>query len=167
MTQKVQKNFGYLFDEFRPAPNRNRTETHIPSSLADTIVPTFDAYGTGRWTDVQSGTLGATNASNVTAFTVPDGVLRFVCWAEGIHDDAIATHRLRFTIRNADGTQNIAIGLTEEINDAGALALLRHFYIPPGFGLRLFSEDAVGVGNVLRCNFGFIDLVPGSYLVTP
>jgi len=147
--------------------------TTLPGEILGEIRPTLDTYG---WDRLRPGPAGegagptAENAQGVLATdsvllsAVPAGIMRYVIFLSGSHDDPVAGGlELSFQLRTGTIDVGIAPSRVTAANPV-RMGLDRHLLLEPGQVLLMRSVPAPAVGERLFLRMRFVDIDFGEYI---
>ena len=171
---KVKRAFTWLRNSLRIIDR-----TTLPGEILGEIRPTLDTFGWDRLAPVSSGigvgpqvesASGVLGSNTVSVNPVPEGVMRYVIYCSGFHDDTTALAlSLQVRIPVPTGTVEIAIDKGTGVA-AGQIAspiqhgLERNILLAPGERIVLRSVPDPGGVDRLSILYKFVDIDFGEYI---
>ena len=138
-----------------------------PDVVADTLLPTFDVFGSQRMEEVQfEGILGPLGAFEATHSRVPAGFIRHYLCMQYSHDEPATVHELiPVLIVTTPAATFPAVALkTRELVNQNSICAIRNVVVPPlGFiGARV--DGTLGPGARLTLRVLWVEMPVGEYL---
>lgn len=137
------------------------------------MLPVFNAFGTGRWPQMQAEHLGqigdGSAVGNLAASIVPADAVRFVLCASALQDSSANKVtklylEVPLTLGGSAVKQLVQLAAQPvDAHSAGAV-LPRGFYMPPGTNLRAVTALALAAASTFSLDYVFVDLPIGEHV---
>jgi len=147
--------------------------TTLPGEILGEIRPTLDTFGWDRLSPAPAGegtgpvaenAQGALATNSVLLSAVPQGVMRYVIFLSGSHDDPVAGGlELSFQLRVAGVDVGISSSAVVAANPV-RMGLERNILLAPGELLLMRSVPTPAIGTRLFLRYRFVDIDFGEYI---